>query len=92
MNWFSALVLLAVYWFMTLFIVLPLRMTTQAEAGEVVKGTHGSAPDNPQLKKKFILTSIISGTLWVITVAIIISGVITMEDIDLYTLFGGELD
>ena len=31
----SAIVLFAVVWFMTLFIVLPLRLETQGDAGEV---------------------------------------------------------
>jgi predicted secreted protein len=46
----SALVLLAVVWFMVFFVVLPLRLTTQGEAGDVVPGTHKSAPADPQLK------------------------------------------
>lgn len=45
----SALVLFAVVWFMTFFVVLPLRLTTQGEAGEVVPGTHKSAPADAQI-------------------------------------------
>jgi predicted secreted protein len=86
---FSAFVLFAVFWFMTLFVILPLRLTTQGEAGTTVKGTSGSAPENPRLKRKFLLTTVVALVLWGIAVAIIISGRITMEDFDLFRRFGG---
>ena len=84
----SALVLLAVIWFMVLFIVLPLRLTTQNEAGEVVPGTPASAPTNPQLKRKAKLVTLIALPLWVIISAIILTGTITVDDFDLYSRFG----
>ena len=40
----AAVVLFAVVWFMVFFIVLPLRLTTQGDAGSVVPGTPKSAP------------------------------------------------
>jgi predicted secreted protein len=45
----TGLVLYAIIWFMTLLIVLQTNVVSQDEAGERVKGTHGSAPDDPQL-------------------------------------------
>ena len=39
MSIFSAIALLAVIWFMTLFVILPLNLTTQDEAGSRVRGT-----------------------------------------------------
>ena len=91
MNWFSAIVLFAVIWFMTLFVVLPLRMKTQGEAGEVVKGTPSSAPSGVSMKRKFAITSAIAVVIWGACVAVILSGAITIEDFDLFTRFGGEL-
>ena len=35
----AAIVLYSVCWFMVFFIVLPLRLTTQGDAGAVVPGT-----------------------------------------------------
>ncbi len=35
----SAMVLFAVIWFATLFLILPIRLKTQAEAGDIVPGT-----------------------------------------------------
>mgnify|MGYP001823135735 CR=1 FL=1 len=84
----SALVLLAVIWFMVLFIVLPLRLKTQGEVGEVVPGTPASAPTNPRLKRKAKIVTIIALPLWAITCAIILTGTITIDDFDLYSRFG----
>lgn len=78
----SALVLFAVIWFMVFFIVLPLRMQTQGEAGEVVPGTHASAPANVQIGRKARITTIWAFGLWVIIAGTILSGVITVRDMD----------
>ncbi len=78
----AAAVLFAVIWFMTFLIVLPLRLTTQGDTGEVVPGTHKSAPENPQIGKRAKITTIIAAVLWVIIGGIIISGVISVRDID----------
>lgn len=78
----SALVLLAVIWFMTLFCVLPIRLETQGEQGEIEPGTHASSPSNPQMKKRFIITSVIALVIWGIIVAVILSGAITVRDLD----------
>ena len=92
MGWFSAIVLLAVIWFMTLFIVLPLRLKTQGDTGNIVPGTPASAPDEIQIKRKFLLTTAIAVPIWVVIVAVILSGIVTVEDFDLFTRFGGRLD
>ena len=38
-----------VIWWTTLFAILPFGVRTQAEAGEIVPGTPGSAPVKPRL-------------------------------------------
>ena len=83
----SALVLLAVIWFMTLFIVLPLRLKTQGDVGKVARGTPASAPVDPQLKKRALIVTVISLVLWVLLMAVILSGVITVEDFDWFDHF-----
>lgn len=77
----SALVLFTVIWFMVFFIVLPLRMTTQGEAGEVVPGTHASAPDNPQLGRKAKITTAVAVVLFALIAGVILSGRVTLSDI-----------
>ena len=78
----SGLVLFAVIWFMVFFIVLPLRNTSQGEAGEVVPGTHASAPHEPQMKRKAKITTIWALGIWVVIAGVILSEVITVRDLD----------
>jgi len=80
----GALVLFAVIWFMCLFVALPLRLQTQSEAGEVVKGTHASAPADPKLGLKVRWVTIVTTVLWLIVCGIIMSGWITVDDFDFF--------
>lgn len=80
----SAIVLYLVLWFLTLLCVLPIRLESQAERGEIVPGTHAGSPADPQMKKRFIWTTAIATALWVIIVAVILSGAITIQDIDFF--------
>lgn len=84
----TGLVLYAIIWFLTLLIVLQTNVVSQDEAGERVKGTHGSAPENPQLGRRFLVTSSIAFGIWAVIAAVILTGAITIEDIDLFTRFG----
>ena len=63
----SALVLLSVYWFIILFIVLPINVTTQNDERNIIEGTAPSSPVNPNLKRKFSITTIVSVILWIPT-------------------------
>ncbi len=78
----AALVLFAVIWFMTLLIVLPIRIKTQGDLGDIVPGTHAGAPEVHHMKKKMWITTGISVVLWAIIAGIIISGVISVRDFD----------
>ena len=63
----STIVLLSVYWFIILFIVLPINVTTQNDEKNVIEGTAPSSPVNPNLKRKFFITTIVSIILWIPT-------------------------
>ena len=78
----SGLVLFAVVWAMVFFVVLPLRLQTQGEAGEVVPGTHASAPADAQIKRKAKITTIWAFGIWAIIAGVIWSGAIGVRDID----------
>jgi len=84
----SALVLYAVIWFLTFLVVLPLRMTTQGEAGEVVPGTHASAPADAQVKRKAKITTLWAFGLWAVIAGVIVSGTITVRDLDVFNRMG----
>lgn len=78
----SAIVLYAVIWFMTLFIVLPIRLQTQQDVGEVVPGTPSSAPVNPQLKKRALIVTGIAAVIWAILFTVIETETLTVRDVD----------
>jgi len=63
----SIIVLLSVYWFIILFIILPINITTQNDEKNVIEGTAPSSPVNPNLKRKFFITTIVSIILWIPT-------------------------
>ncbi|MCB1395602.1 MAG: DUF1467 family protein [Rhodobacter sp.] len=78
----SAFVLYCFIWFLTLLVVLPIRQRSQDEVGEVVPGTPRSAPANPQMRKRLVITTIAATVVFAIIAGIILSGIITVEDID----------
>ena len=80
----SALVLFAVIWYLVFLIVIPIRLETQGDVGEVEPGTHAGAPANTNLKKKAWITTGISLVIWIIITAVILSGTLTISDIDFF--------
>ena len=84
----SAIVVYAVVWFLVLFCVLPQNLRTQGETGVVFKGTSRSAPSNLNIRKKFIITSIISAVIWALICMAIIYGLISASTMDLFKFFG----
>jgi len=72
---------LAVYfiiWWLVLFTVLPLGVSTQGEENDVVPGTPESAPVAPNIGRKFFITTIITSIIFGI-----FYGLVTYEVIDL---------
>jgi predicted secreted protein len=81
----SAVVLLAVIWFMVLFVVLPLKLKTQGDVGRIVPGTHASSPEGLNLKRKFVVTTIFALIIWTFICTVIVSGAISVRDIDWFS-------
>ena len=75
-------VIFAVTWFLTLFVVLPLGQRSQQDAGEIVPGTPAGAPADAQMKRKALITTITALIITTLICAVIISGVITIDDLD----------
>lgn len=84
----SAIVLFAVIWFMTLLIILPIRIETQGDRGEIVPGTHSGSPEVHHMRAKLRWTTVIAIVLWTIIAGIILSGWITVEDLDWFNRMG----
>lgn len=78
----AALVLYAVTWFMTFFIVLPLKLKTQGDMNDVVPGTPKSAPHAENVGRKAWITTAFATLIWAILASVIVSGVISVRDFD----------
>lgn len=84
MNLTGGIVLFAVIWFMVFFVVLPIRFTSQDEAGEVVPGTPRSAPADAQIGRKARITTLIAAPIWAVIAWVILSGAVTIQDLDFF--------
>jgi predicted secreted protein len=78
----SALVLYAVIWSLMFLIILPIRVKTQGDLGEIVPGTHAGAPEVHNIGKKAKITTVLSLVVWAIISGIILSEVISVRDLD----------
>lgn len=84
MSPFSGFVVFLLIWWVTLFGVLPMGVRGQAEEGDVFKGSEPGAPVKSDMKRKFVVTTVIATVLWVIVCAVIISGVLSWDDLALH--------
>ncbi len=80
----SAIVLFSVLWFLTFLVVIPIRLQTQGDVGKVVPGTHAGSPEVHNLKKKAWITTGVTTVLWALIAGIILSGVISIRDLDMF--------
>ncbi|HKP79172.1 MAG TPA: DUF1467 family protein [Phenylobacterium sp.] len=66
-------------WWTVLFAVLPLGVTSHAEAG-IDKGDGGDpgAPVDPKLKKKFLTTTLVSAVLFALLWIVIKLGLVSL--------------
>ena len=78
----AALVLYSVTWFLTLFCVLPIRTVSQDETDDVVPGTPPGAPAHDVMRRKAWITTLIATPIWAVIAGVILSGWITVEDLD----------
>jgi len=82
MTIFTSICIYFTIWWTVLFSILPLGMTSHAEAG-IDKGDGGDpgAPVDPKLKRKFLTTTIIATILWAILLVVIQLKVIHLPDL-----------
>lgn len=72
MSLFTAIAIYLTIWWTVLFAVLPLGVTSHAEAGvDPGDGGDPGAPVDPKLKQKFITTTWISAILFAILWAVV---------------------
>lgn len=72
-----------VIWWICLFAVLPLKVRTQGEVGDVVAGTPASAPARPDMLLKVGLTSALAAVVFAGLWALLNSG-LSLDDIPFF--------
>ena len=79
MGPFTSIAIFLTIWWTVLFVILPLGVTSHAEAG-IDKGDGGDpgAPVDPKLKKKFVTTTWISVVAFAALWLTIKSGIVTL--------------
>ncbi|WP_375253900.1 DUF1467 family protein [Yoonia sp.] len=82
MGFVSGLVLFAVIWTVVFFIVLPLRLKTQGDVGEIVPGTHASSPADFDIKQKAKVTTMFAFPVWLVIAGVLLTGAVSVRDID----------
>ncbi|MCF3972794.1 DUF1467 family protein [Paracoccus salsus] len=82
MNLTGGIVLYAVLWFLTLFVVIPIGQRSQQDAGQVEPGTPAGAPEATPWRRKLTLTTLISAAIWALVAWVILGGVVTRADIE----------
>ena len=88
MNLTGGIILFAVVWFLTFYIVLQIRTNTQGDAGEVTPGTPAGAPANEDVGKSAKIATIYAAVIWAVIAGIILSGWIGIEDLDVFNVMG----
>lgn len=78
----SGLVLFAVIWSLSFCIALPINIKTQGDLGDIVPGTHAGSPEHHHIRKKILWTTIAAAIIWGIVATIILSGWITVDDVE----------
>ena len=81
MNAGGAIVIFVLLWWCVFFAVLPMGVKSRWEApADNIEGADPGAPVNPDLKRKMVITTIASFVLWLIVLAIMLSGIINFKD------------
>ena len=78
MNVFTGIVVYLLVWMLTLFTVLPWRAEPEANPE---RGHAPSAPANPRLGMKFLITTGIAAIIWAVIFALVQVGVIDFHAI-----------
>lgn len=66
MDIISGIAIYFIMWWTVLFTVLPIGVRSQVEAGDIAPGTTHSAPAVPQIRKKMLLTTLISSAVFLV--------------------------
>ena len=72
----NGLVVFLITWWLVVFLMLPIGVRSQHEAGDVTAGSEPGAPVAPMLAKKAWWTTIAASVVWIIYFTIAESGIV----------------
>ena len=84
------IILFAVIWFVTLWVMLPIGLRTQADEGTRVAGTMSGSPTNFKPGRTFRLTTIWAFGIWAVIVGTIVATDTRVQDIDPFKWVGAS--
>jgi len=84
MTIITGIVLYYIIWFMCLFVILPLRLTTQQEDSDIVPGSPPSAPASLSLWRRAFWVTVLATIVFIPIAATIHFGWITHEDLSIF--------
>ncbi len=84
----AALVVYAVTWFLTFFVVIQLRTVAQSDADYVEPGTPAGAPAQEVVGRMARVATLWATLIWLAICAVILSGWITVADLDIFGRMG----
>lgn len=76
----GSIVTFIILWWLVLFMMLPVGVRTQAEDNHIEPGTAPSAPVQPKLIRKMLITTAITAVLWAGIYAAITFELVTLDD------------
>lgn len=77
----TAIAIFFIVWWVTLFAVLPWRIKSQHETGEVTDGTEPAAPTHPMIVRKLVYTTITAVIIFGVIFWLLVYSGVSLEDI-----------
>ncbi len=71
MDWFSGVVVFILIWWTAIFTVLPFSL----------KRNERGMPDDPRLKRKVVITTLVSALIWLVVHGLVSSDIISFREI-----------
>lgn len=85
MSIVSAIVLFAVFWFLALFIVLPIGLSTQGDEGSRLVGTHAGSPSSSfSMRRKLKQATFVAVPVWAVVALFVLYSGVGVRDIDIF--------
>lgn len=78
MGWFSGIVVFLCLWWVALFAVLPWGIRADRDKDAQ---TGPGAPADPQIRKKFLVTTVVAAALWIVAYVMIEANLIDFREI-----------